>query len=102
MSKTLKEHWNKLAFGQEKQKIISEASGISYHTSTHPEPITGDMDVSELLMNLLDGMQRSEVSPYYWAEMLKIMQKIGPEKTLTAFEQAVNDLKNGVDPNEYA
>lgn len=75
---------------EEKQKIMLEMVDAS------------DPDVSELLMNLLDGMQRSEVSPYYWGEMLKLMKKIGPEKTLMAFEKAVDDLKNDVDPNEYA
>lgn len=55
---------------------------------------TSDTDVGELLMNLLDGMQRSEVDPYYWQEMLKLMRKIGPEMTLAVFEQAVDDLRN--------
>ena len=61
-----------------------------------------DPDVSELLMNLLDGMQRSEVGEYYWGQMLELMHKIGPDKTLMVFEKAVADLRNGVDPNTYS
>lgn len=65
---------------EEKQKIMLEMLDIS------------DSDVSELLSNLLDGMERSEVSPWYWREMLKVMRKIGPEKTLMVFEKAVDEL----------
>lgn len=75
---------------EEKQKIMLEMLD------------TGDARISELLMNLLDGMQRSEVSPWYWGEMLKLMREIGPEKTLMVFEKAVADLDKGVDPNDYA
>ena len=63
---------------------------------------TEDPDVRELLMNFLDGMQRSEVGEYYWGQMFELMQKIGPDKTMMVIEKAVADLRNGVDPNTYA
>lgn len=75
---------------EEKQKIMLEMLD------------TSDGDVSELLMNLLDGMQKSGVSSWYWGEMLKLMRKIGPVKALMVFEKAVDDLDKGVDPNDYA
>ena len=75
---------------EEKEKVLLEMLAIE------------DPDVSDLLMNFLDGMQRSEVGEYYWGEMLKLMQKIGPDKTMMVIEKAVADLKNGVDPNTYA
>ena len=63
---------------------------------------TSDGDVSELLMNLLDAMQKSGVSPWYWQEMLNLMRALGPEKALAVFEKAINDLEQDVDPNIYA
>lgn len=75
---------------EEKEKVLLEMLDIE------------DPDVSDLLMNFLDGMQRSEVGEYYWGQMLKLMQKIGPEKTMMVIEKAVADLRNGVDPNTYA
>ena len=79
---------------EEKQNILRE----SYIGMLDIE----DPDVSELLMNFLDGIQRSEVDEYYWGQMLKLMQKIGPDKTMMVIEKAVADLRNGVDPNTYA
>ena len=75
---------------EEKQNILLEMIDIQ------------DPDVRELLMNLLDGMQRSEVGEYYWGQMLNLMHKIGPDKAMMVFEKAVADLRNGVDPNDYA
>ena len=79
---------------EEKQNILRE----SYIGMLDIE----DPDVSDLLMNFLDGMQRSEVGEYYWGQMLELMQKIGPDKTMMVIEKAVSDLRNGVDPNTYA
>ena len=63
---------------------------------------TSNRDVRELLMNLLDAMQKSGVSPWYWEQMLNLMKKIGPQEALTVFEAAIIDLEKGTDPNVYA
>lgn len=75
---------------EEKQKLMTEMLDLQ-------QP-----DVRELLMNLLDGMQRSEIEPYYWERMLDGMQSMGAEKALWVFEAALTAYENNEDPNDYA
>ena len=62
----------------------------------------GHEDVSELLMNLLDAMIKSGVSPYYWNLMHDQMLRLGGEKSLDVIEAAINAYENNEDPNDYA
>jgi len=73
---------------EEKQKMMLEMDDMSNFAPS-------DME-DELFMNLYDGMERSEVSPYYWAEMLKLMKKLGPDTAVMLFEKAVNVLNKNV------
>ena len=75
---------------EEKQKLMTENLDLQ-------QP-----DVSELLMNLLDAMQKSEIEPFYWERMLDGMQSMGAEKALWVFEAALTAYENGEDPNDYA
>lgn len=75
---------------EEKQKLMTEMLDLQ-------QP-----DVRELLMNLLDGMQRSGIEPYYWERMLDGMQSMGAEKALWVFEAALTAYENNEDPNDYA
>ena len=61
----------------------------------------GQPRVNELLMNLLDAMQKSGVSPWYWSQMLESMQKMGGEKALKVFSAAIAAYENNEDPNDY-
>ena len=75
---------------EEKQKLMTEMLDL------------GQPRVKELLMNLLDGMQKSGVSPYYWQQMLESMEKMGGEKALKVFSAAIAAYENNEDPNDYA
>ena len=75
---------------EEKQNLMTEMLDLQ-------EP-----GVSELLMNLLDAMQKSEIEPYYWERMLDGMQSMGAEKALWVFEAALTAYENDEDPNDYA
>lgn len=77
------------------RRIIKEELMTEMLDLQHP-------DVSELLMNLLDGMQKSGVSPWYWSQMLRLMQKLGAEKALKVFDAAIHAYENDEDPNDYA
>ena len=74
---------------EEKQKIMNEMIDL------------GQPRVNELLMNLLDAMQKSGVSPWYWNQMLESMQKMGGEKALKVFSAAIAAYENNEDPNDY-
>ena len=74
---------------EEKQKIMNEMIDL------------GQPRVNELLMNLLDAMQKSGVSPWYWSQMLESMQKMGGEKALKVFSAAIAAYENNEDPNDY-
>ena len=74
---------------EEKQKILNEMIDL------------GQPRVNELLMNLLDAMQKSGVSPWYWNQMLESMQKMGGEKALKVFSAAIAAYENNEDPNDY-
>ena len=75
---------------EEKQKVMTESVDLQ------------DPQVRELIMNLLDAMQKSGVSPYYWERMLDSMQSMGGDKALWVFESALTAYENNEDPNDYA
>ena len=75
---------------EEKQKVMNEMIDL------------GQPRVNELLMNLLDAMQKSGVEPWYWNQMLESMQKMGGEKALKVFSAALAAYENNEDPNDYA
>ena len=73
---------------EEKQKLMTEMLDL------------GQPDVSELLMNLLDAMQKSKIEPYYWEQMLDAMRSMGAEKALDVFEAALDEYENNEDPDQ--
>ena len=74
---------------EEKQKVMTETVDKQ------------DPKVRELIANILDAMQKSGISPWYWEQMLDGMQRMGGEDALWVFESALTAYENGEDPNDY-